>query len=622
MVVLRNLCGLLPPATGWDTLPAVTDVSLEADIARVKFFRNTVYAHAEHASVDDATFNTYWQDIRDTLVRLGGVQYRAAIDNLETECMDPEIEDHYKYLLSQWKKDEENIKDELKEIGTEIRNVMKKLDDLAASSLTTRKESSDEGKPLKLEELVETSVMCRDKQHENERLDYYCQNCKVCICDKCGQTRHTHHTKVDIEQAAEEQKLNLEELVQEMKLGIADHEEQIEKTTEFLRKSREKIAAARNNVLTTVEELFRVLKEHEIAMDTKLDVIEEQQQRDHAIQLEQFQISVTQLETSVEYCEAILQRNNSVEILESQQRAIERCKGILKETKINIYKPLYVRYVTNEEDVQSVRRACLGEVFVSTTDPLQSVAEGKGLKEAEVGVEASLKITTKDPHGKRVSDGVYLTEFGQKGSAAKKLNRPTSVAFNRSGDVTIIDRRDIFFFTESGKFVKNIFNDHLIQPVNMTIAGDGRMVVCDWDDKTVKVLSPDGTELLQSIRAPDCDAFPYLALYHQDMFYVSFRRAADVKAFNSEGVYLYDIGKEGPGKLISPIGLAVDKFNNLIVCDNHNSRVQVFTLDGKFVNSIIGSPDRQLGLPWAVAVSATGQLFITDIGKHCVFVFH
>ena len=104
IVLLRNLCGLPSPVTGWDTLPAATDISLEADIARVKYFRNTVFAHAEHASVDDATFNTYWQDIRDTLVRLGGVQYRAAIDNLETECMDPEIEDHYKELLSQWKK--------------------------------------------------------------------------------------------------------------------------------------------------------------------------------------------------------------------------------------------------------------------------------------------------------------------------------------------------------------------------------------------------------------------------------------------------------------------------------------------------------------------------------------
>ena len=146
MVLLRNICGLPSPVTGWDILPVVTEMSREADIARVKYFRNTVYAHAEHASVDDATFNTYWQDIRDTLVRLGGVQYRAAIDNLETECMDPEIEDHYKELLSQWKKDEDNVKDKLSEIGSEIEKVMKKLDDLTASSVTSTKEACDEGK--------------------------------------------------------------------------------------------------------------------------------------------------------------------------------------------------------------------------------------------------------------------------------------------------------------------------------------------------------------------------------------------------------------------------------------------------------------------------------------------
>ena len=58
MVLLRNMAGLVAPATGWDVLPGPTDVSREADIARIKYFRNTVYAHAERASVDDATFKT------------------------------------------------------------------------------------------------------------------------------------------------------------------------------------------------------------------------------------------------------------------------------------------------------------------------------------------------------------------------------------------------------------------------------------------------------------------------------------------------------------------------------------------------------------------------------------
>ena len=124
MILLRNLCGFTAPLTGWDAMPAVTDLSREADIARVKYFRNTLYGHAENASVDDVKFNDYWCDIRDTLVRLGGVSYKAAIDDLRNECMDPEVEDHYMELLSEWKKDEDNIKDQLDEI-------MKKLDALA-----------------------------------------------------------------------------------------------------------------------------------------------------------------------------------------------------------------------------------------------------------------------------------------------------------------------------------------------------------------------------------------------------------------------------------------------------------------------------------------------------------
>ena len=136
VVLLRNLCGLTPPPTGWDVLPALTDLSREADIARVKYFRNIVYGHAGNASVDDTTFNDYWRDIRDTLVRLGGVTYEAAINNLRSECMDPEVEDHYRDLLSQWKKDDDNIKEQLSEI-------IKRLDVLTAS-----KEATDQGNVL------------------------------------------------------------------------------------------------------------------------------------------------------------------------------------------------------------------------------------------------------------------------------------------------------------------------------------------------------------------------------------------------------------------------------------------------------------------------------------------
>ena len=86
--------------------------------------------------------------------------------------MDPDMEHHYKELLHQWKIDEDNIKDELKElgtdvkeigtdvkeigsdvkeigsdvkeIGTDVKDLTKKLDELVASTGTPAGQSSDE----------------------------------------------------------------------------------------------------------------------------------------------------------------------------------------------------------------------------------------------------------------------------------------------------------------------------------------------------------------------------------------------------------------------------------------------------------------------------------------------
>ena len=117
MVLLRNICHLTPPLTGWDKLPSAADTSIEANIARVKFYRNTVYGCASQASVDDATFNILWQDISQALVALGGVSYSAAIDKLKNECMDPgAAEERYRKLLEKWRRDEDSIKETLKEI--------------------------------------------------------------------------------------------------------------------------------------------------------------------------------------------------------------------------------------------------------------------------------------------------------------------------------------------------------------------------------------------------------------------------------------------------------------------------------------------------------------------------
>ena len=118
MVLLRTVSELTPPIAGWDAPPLAADTSREADTARVRYFVDTVFSHADKASVSDAVFMNYWENIREILVRLGGAGYGDAVDEMKDQNMDPLTEEHYKELLKQWKKNEDCIKNKMNELDS------------------------------------------------------------------------------------------------------------------------------------------------------------------------------------------------------------------------------------------------------------------------------------------------------------------------------------------------------------------------------------------------------------------------------------------------------------------------------------------------------------------------
>ena len=153
------------------------------------------------------------------------------------------------------------------------------------------------------------------------------------------------------------------------------------------------------------------------------------------------------------------------------------------------------------------------------------------------------------------------------------------------------NKLNLYLYTEGGQFIRYISDEHVKAPWYVSVGSDGRIITCDYDDKTIKVLSPDGKNLLQSFSAPGCDAEPWFVVYQQDKFFVSYSEANRVMVFNNVGEYLYGIGSEGSGdgQLRFPTGLAIDKFNRLIVCDARNKGLLLFTLDGKYVAKVAGS---------------------------------
>ena len=528
----------------------------------------------------------------------------------------------------------------------------------------------------------------------------------------------------------------------EAKTEIVAVDSKINKQIELRKKSKARIAAAENKVTETVKELVQILREHEKMVKAKLTEIDEKQEQDHVGELEKFQILATKLKCSVEHGEDIFQRDISVEILEEETVVFAPCKELVSQCqKIEVHKPEDVNYVVNTGNVTDLKELVqlrLDQVVVN--DHSQSVAEGKGLKEADQGAEANFTVTTRDSEGKQFyseqeqltvtissptgEDEVQITDYkdgnytvhykpksigrhdvaieingwpltgspwrvdvkshqykvvkscGSRGEkegefdgplsiaknektgniavadydnkrvqvfdenlkylrtieggmesqtgAAVEIVRPWSVALLRNGDMIVLHgdevSRKMSVITDGGQFIEH-FSEHLINPFGVFVKtdDDGHVIVCAAGDYKIKVLSPDGAELLQSFSAPDYDSPPICAYYHHDKFFVSYPFAHCVKVFSKEGVFLYNIGSEGSGEgqFKQPWGLVVDSFDNLIVCDIENSRIQMFTLDGKFLTSF----SQDIREPWFATVCNNGDLLVSDAAKNSVLVF-
>ncbi|CAH3180644.1 unnamed protein product, partial [Porites lobata] len=165
-LLLTNICGLSPPLTGWHTKPSPGDNSLEANLARVKFFRNELYGHVTSTAFDAAIFSSLWQEIRAALLSLGLDQ--AEIDRLKAESGG---EEDYLDALFEWADSGVEIKTELKD----IRQSQAKIQEVLQLKEDRRKEDQ-ENEVLKKLAVVDTKKVIQthlDKYQEGTRISVF-----------------------------------------------------------------------------------------------------------------------------------------------------------------------------------------------------------------------------------------------------------------------------------------------------------------------------------------------------------------------------------------------------------------------------------------------------------------
>ena len=144
--LFRSICNLTAPVTGWDKLPYSTDHSPEADIVRIRCYRNTIYSHDRRMEVTDADFQKLWIEISDTLLRIaGGIssakkdEWKEAIEKFFHEPLTPD-EKEYLDELQIWHLLDMETKDKLEKVDKNTKQVLIEQDQIQLKQAELQKE--------------------------------------------------------------------------------------------------------------------------------------------------------------------------------------------------------------------------------------------------------------------------------------------------------------------------------------------------------------------------------------------------------------------------------------------------------------------------------------------------
>lgn len=124
--LLRRICSFPRPQSGWNVLPPSTHQTVSDDLARVKYYRNNIYAHVRDMEIKDDDFKRLWAEISGALVRLARsiseakrTEWQQAIAELQCNLSTEEAVEQ----LIAWYKNDHKLKNPLEGMHLAIKQV-------------------------------------------------------------------------------------------------------------------------------------------------------------------------------------------------------------------------------------------------------------------------------------------------------------------------------------------------------------------------------------------------------------------------------------------------------------------------------------------------------------------
>ena len=499
------------------------------------------------------------------------------------------------------------------------------------------------------ENILRRPVYCEKPGHEKKELEFFCKNCEVAICYSCIATLHEGHAKILLDEAANERKLLANSAIDSQKQKVLQKRSRIAKLQSNCVNIQAQVETVKRDVQRFADDMIAVIeaKKQEIFNDVEKKANELLERL--GIQQSEVENQIKLIETEIERTETLLKRSTNAKIVRLHKNFQEGVSDEEEQLDCDLEGFRYFVFVESETLMQKANSEGIGllRTLNRKTKADQSSAEGKGISEATLGLEAQIVVTTRNDLAKQcyeerdyvtveirnrqghdcatkaqvqdTKDGTYKISYFAKETGTCQASVKVNGEHVRGSpfEVQVKPRqyRPVLSFGQLGSSA-GMFN------YPWGIAVNERNEIAVTSDHIVQVFSSNGTHLRSFGRKGNNQGefdFPAGIAFHNDNIIVVDNGNHRVQLFSDQGKYLGQFGGEGSldHHLKHSQGLSIDSDGNIIVADRDNKLIKIFSQSGQFLRKI--GTGGSFTLPFH-CVQHDNYLIVSDSGDHCVTV--
>ena len=462
-----------------------------------------------------------------------------------------------------------------------------------------------------IEDVLKRPVFCQIEHHESEELKFFCKNCENAICNTCAITLHEGHAKLLLQNVANERKSSLQSAMETQKEKALQMRNTITSLQSECNEIQEQVASVKKSALSFIDNLMKVFeaKKRELFKEVK----DKAQQVIERLVEKQFEVEykLRRIETSIEETERFLTRSTNAEIVQFntvfQEEVTDEAELVDCDRKdlghFVFFANKSLTAKANSEGVGSLKQ------IISQTKSSNSKAEGKGITEVTVGLEAQFVLTTRNAENEQCYQQCDIVSVEITNDDGRECATEAQVQDNKDGSYNIS-----YFAKEAGTCQTSVMvnGEHVSgSPFTVQVKPRQYKPVLSFGGKGLSAGMFDG---------PWC-----VAVNERNEIALTEVENYRVQIFSSDGTHLRFFGSEGDqeGEFKYPSGIAYLNSGNMVIADSGNNRLQIFTERGDYLTRIGGEEnlDHQFNVPVGLSVDSDGNIIVADLDNKLIKIF-